>query len=214
MMRLLVATKNPGKLREFAAALIPAGLEVCGVDVLDDPTDVEESGATFEENARLKAEAFSLRTDLPVLADDSGLEVDALGGEPGVRSARYGGPGLDDEGRNRKVLRELGGVEPGRRTARFRCVLALARAGHTLATFEGVIEGRILDAPRGENGFGYDPLFFHEPSGCTTAELTTEQKQRVSHRGQAIAAFLAALGRGELTLADRDGGSRASGPAG
>jgi XTP/dITP diphosphohydrolase len=143
----------------------------------------------------LKAEAYSHRTDLPVLADDSGLEVDALGGAPGVHSARYGGPDLDDASRNAKLLEALRGTPPERRSARFRCALAVARAGSTLATFAGVIEGRILDAPRGTNGFGYDPLFFHPPSGCTTAELTTAAKQRVSHRGRAIAALLAAVHR-------------------
>ena len=133
-----------------------------------------------------------------MLADDSGLEVDALGGAPGVHSARYGGPGLDDAARNRKLLEALVGMKPEQRTARFRCVLALAERGVTLATFDGVIEGWILDAPRGENGFGYDPLFFHPPSGCTTAELSTEQKQRVSHRGQAIAALLNGPFLGEI----------------
>jgi XTP/dITP diphosphohydrolase len=194
MRRFLVATHNAGKVRELSAALEAEGIDVVGFDALEvEPPQIEETGATFEENARLKAEGSSLVTDLTVLADDSGLEVDALGGDPGVHSARYGGPGLDDEGRNRKVLEALEGVEPERRTGRFRCVLAVARQGITLASFEGVIEGRILDAPRGENGFGYDPLFFHPPSGCTTAELTTAEKQRVSHRGKAIAALLEAL---------------------
>ena len=192
MDRLLVATLNPGKVREFDEALIPGGIEVCGLDTLNDMTPIEETGDTFEANARQKAEGYSLRTELLVLADDSGLEVDALGGEPGVNSARYGGEGNDD-GRNRLVLERLREVtDPEARTARFRCVLAVARAGRTLATFEGVIEGRILDEPAGDNGFGYDPLFFHPESGCTTAQLTTAQKRRVSHRGQAIAAFLEA----------------------
>jgi len=201
MKRLLVATMNPGKVREFAGALIPAGLEVVGLDSLADGAEVPETGNTFEANARLKAEGYSLRTDLPVLADDSGLEVDALGGEPGVYSARYGGDDLDDDGRNRLVLAKLAATrDPESRTARFRCVLALARAGQTLATFNGVIEGQILEEPRGKNGFGYDPLFFHPPSGCTTAELNPEQKHRVSHRGQAIDAFLAALRAGDPRL--------------
>jgi XTP/dITP diphosphohydrolase len=202
MKRLLVATFNPGKIREISAALARTGIEVCGLDSLEDCPAVEETGATFEANARLKAEGYSRRTDLPVLADDSGLEVDALDGAPGVHSARYGGSKLPDEERNRKLLAELEHVEPDRRTARFRCVLALARKGRTLATFEGVIEGRLLHAPRGHNGFGYDPLFFHPESGCTTAELTTEEKQRVSHRGQAIAALLEALRQGDPRLAE------------
>ena len=185
--RLLVASGNSGKVREFAAALGADGFEVCGLEQLDDRTEVEETGETFDANARLKAEGYSLRTDLLVLADDSGIEVDALDGAPGVQSARYGGPDLDDDGRNRLLLEELAGIPDDQRTARFRCVLALARDGQTLATFDGVIEGRINHAPAGENGFGYDPLFFHPPSGCTTAELSTEAKRRVSHRGAAIA---------------------------
>jgi len=202
MRRLLVATLNPGKVRELAQALIPEGLEVYGLDSLEDSTPVEETGATFEENARLKAEGYSRRTSMPVLADDSGLEVDALDGAPGVQSARYGGPELDDAARNRLLVRELRGItDPRRRGARFRCVLALGHGGITQATFAGVVEGRILDAPRGENGFGYDPLFFHPPSGCTTAELSPAAKQRISHRGQAIAAFLEALRGGDSRLA-------------
>jgi XTP/dITP diphosphohydrolase len=119
-----------------------------------------------------------------------------------VHSARYGGPDLGDSARNRKLLQALEAVKPEHRTARFRCVLALARAGRTLATFQGTVEGRLLDEPRGDNGFGYDPLFFHPPSGCTTAQLTTAAKQRISHRGQAIAAFLEALQRDDPRLAD------------
>jgi XTP/dITP diphosphohydrolase len=201
MKRVLVATQNAGKVKEIGAALAPTGIEAYGVDVLDDQADVEETGTTFEANAKLKAEAYSLRCVMPVLADDSGLEVDALDGAPGVYSARYGGPDLDDQGRNAKLLEELRGLPPEQRTARFRCVLAVAQAGKTLATFEGVVEGRILDEPRGEGGFGYDPLFFHEPSGCTTAELSMTEKQKISHRGQAIAALLEALEAGDPRLA-------------
>jgi len=201
MTRILVATTNPGKLREVAEALAGAGLEVVGLDHLADRTEVAEHGSTFEANARLKAEAYSHRTDLPVLAEDSGLQVDALGGAPGIHSARYGGPGLDDAARNRRLLAALAGIPHDRRTARFRAALAVARAGTTLAVFSGTVEGRILDAPRGTHGFGYDPLFFHPPSGCTTAELTVAQKRLVSHRGQALAAFLAALAARDRRLA-------------
>ena len=193
MKRVVVATGNPGKLREFAVALAEAGIEVLGLDALDERPEVEETGETFEANARLKAEAYSRHTDLPVLADDSGLEVDALGGEPGVRSARYGGPALDDAGRLGKVLENLRGVPAAQRTARFRCVLAMARHGRTLAVFHGTAEGRILDAPRGENGFGYDPVFYDEDAGRTFAELSREEKQARSHRGAAIRAFLRSL---------------------
>jgi XTP/dITP diphosphohydrolase len=196
--RILIATRNPGKVREFALALEPEGFDVVGMDALDDSGEIEETGETFEANARLKAEGYSTRTDMLVLADDSGIEVDALDGAPGVQSARYGGPGLDDEGRTRWLLQELEGVPDERRTARFRCVLALAREGKTLATFDGVIEGRINHGPEGKNGFGYDPVFFHPPSGCTTAQLTPAEKQKISHRGQAIAALLEALSSGEL----------------
>jgi XTP/dITP diphosphohydrolase len=184
--RLLVATGNPGKLREFAAALGEAGVEVVGMDALSDRSEVEESGATFEENARRKAEAYSLRTDLPVLADDSGLDVDALGGRPGVMSARLGGPAMSDAARCRAVLKGLVDVPDAERTARFRCVIALARRGRTLATYEGVVEGLILREMRGAGGFGYDPIFFHPPSGKTFAEMSVEEKQRLSHRGAAL----------------------------
>ena len=203
MNRLLVATLNPGKIREFAHALTAEGIEVVGLDSLGKIDPVEETGETFEANARLKAEAYSRHTELPVLADDSGIEVDALGGAPGVQSARFGGPGLDDDGRNRLLVEELSSVtDPARRTGRFRCVLALAREGQTVATFEGVVEGRILGELRGTNGFGYDPLFFHPRSGCTTAELSPTAKQAISHRGEAIAALLQAIRGGDPRLAD------------
>jgi XTP/dITP diphosphohydrolase len=183
---IVVATGNPGKIRECAAVLGPAGFTVYGPDALSDASPVAETGATFEANAKLKAEAYSLRTPHPVLADDSGIEVDALGGAPGVHSARYGGPDLTDPERCAKLLEALAGTPDGRRTARFRCVLALARNGRTLGTFDGVVEGTILRAPRGRNGFGYDPIFFHAPSGRAFAELTRAEKELVSHRGQAL----------------------------
>jgi len=190
--RLVVATMNPGKVREFAAALIPAGLEIVGLDYLSVVSAVEETGVTFEENARLKADHYSTKTDLPVLAEDSGIEVDALGGEPGVYSARYGGAGLNDVDRNLKLLEALRGVEAERRSARYRSVIAVAREGATLAIFDGVVEGRILEEPRGDQGFGYDPIFFHEEAGCF-GELSTSEKERWSHRGQAIREFLGAV---------------------
>jgi XTP/dITP diphosphohydrolase len=202
MKRLLVATLNPRKIRAFAHALTAEGIEVVGLESLGEVEPVEETGETFEANARLKAEAYSRHTGLPVLADDSGIEVDALDGAPGVQSARFGGPGLDDDGRNRLLVEKLSSVtDPARRTGRFRCVLALAQAGRTAATFEGVVEGRILEEPRGSDGFGYDPLFFHPPSGCTTAELTPTAKQAISHRGEAIAALLRAIRDGDPRLA-------------
>jgi XTP/dITP diphosphohydrolase len=183
---IVVATGNPGKLRECAAVLAPAGFTVLGLEELSDTTPVEETGSTFEANARLKAEGYSLRTPHLVLADDSGLEVDALGGAPGVLSARYGGPDLTDPERCTAVLDALKNTPDGSRAARFRCVLALAREGRTLGTFAGVVEGTILRAPRGANGFGYDPIFFHPPSGRAFGELTRAEKELVSHRGLAL----------------------------
>lgn len=200
MRRVVVATGNPGKLREFRAALASEGVEVLDLSTLDEPPEVEETGVTFEQNARIKAEAYSRATDLPVLAEDSGLEVDALGGEPGVRSARYGDAGLDDAGRVRLLLHNLEGVPDQRRTARFRCLLAAARAGRVLATFEGVAEGRIARAPRGQSGFGYDPVFFHPSLGRTFAEVSRQTKQELSHRGQAIRRLLDAVRDGTLDL--------------
>jgi XTP/dITP diphosphohydrolase len=185
-MVLVLATGNPGKVRECAAVLTPAGYEVLGLEALQDQTPIEETGATFEANAKLKAEGYSRRTPHLVLADDSGLEVDALNGEPGVLSARYGGPGLTDDDRCTEVLRALASTPDGQRTARFRCVLAVAKDGRTLATYEGAVEGTILRAPRGTNGFGYDPIFFRAASGRSFAELTLAEKQAVSHRGIAL----------------------------
>jgi XTP/dITP diphosphohydrolase len=199
--RIVVATSNPAKIAEIGAALAEVGVEVLGFDGLSPGAPVEETGSTFEENARIKAEAYSLRTELPVLADDSGIEVDALNGAPGVQSARYGGPEVDDPGRNRLLLDSLRGVPSERRTARFRCVLAVARNGRTLAVFHGVVEGRIAEEPRGANGFGYDPIFFHEGIGTTFGEIGRREKQALSHRGQAIARFLEAVRSGSLKLA-------------
>lgn len=198
-MRLLVATANPGKVREFETGLQRHGIEVVGLSALSDATSVEETGATFLDNAILKAEAFSRRTDLPVLADDSGLEVDALEGRPGVLSARFGGPHLSDAARCRAVLKGLIDVPDERRTARFRCVLALARGGRTLSTHEGSVEGRILRELRGKNGFGYDPIFLYPEAGRTFAELSVEEKEVVSHRGRALASLARALAEGLLS---------------
>ena len=198
-MKLLVATANQGKLREVEAALAPLGIDVVGLSALSDATPVEETGATFLENAKLKAEVYSRRTDLPVLADDSGLEVDALEGRPGVLSARFGGPQLSDVARCKAVLKGLVDVPEEARTARFQCVLAVARGGRTLATFEGAAEGRILRELRGKNGFGYDPIFLQAESGRTFAEMTPEEKDAVSHRGRALAALARALPHGLLS---------------
>ena len=153
----------------------------------------EETAETYEGNALLKARAaLSLGADV-VLADDSGLEVDALGGAPGVHSARFGGPELDDAGRTALLLERLRGVPPDRRTARFRCVIALVDSAGAVRTVEGLVEGRIAETPRGRGGFGYDPVFFHPGLGRTFGELTDSDKARVSHRGLAARAARALL---------------------
>jgi XTP/dITP diphosphohydrolase len=198
MKPVLIATSNPGKLRDFAAAAARFGVEIAGMPSFANLPPVVEDGATFEANARKKAEAYSRYVPGEiVLADDSGLEVDALGGAPGVHSARYAAdqPHLadentDDEANNARLLRELRNVPPARRTGRFICVIAAARDGKTLKTFRGEAEGMILNAPRGNQGFGYDPLFFFPAIGKTFAELSPEEKSKYSHRGAAFRKFL------------------------
>ncbi len=198
MRRILVATSNPGKIRDFLGAARVHDVEL---DLLPDYRKIEppvEDGDTFEANARIKAEYYSrLVSGQLVLADDSGLEVDALGGAPGVRSARYAtdetgytGEDIDDRN-NALVLERLENVPEERRSGRFVCVLALARAGKTIATFSGTAEGRILRELRGAHGFGYDPMFFFPEIGKTFAELSAEEKSHYSHRGEAFRKFLA-----------------------
>jgi XTP/dITP diphosphohydrolase len=184
--RLVLATDNPGKLRELVALLgsrweiLPQGQ--FGVE------SAAETGTTFLANALLKARHAVTCTGLPSLADDSGLEVDALGGAPGVHSARYAGPGASDADNNARLLAALAGVPPDRRSARYRCVLVLVRAPGDPAPLvaEGVWEGAIAEAPRGSGGFGYDPLFVDGASGLTGAELDSARKNAISHRGQAL----------------------------
>ena len=196
---VLLATSNPGKLRDFAAAAAPFGITIANIPHFSSLPEVVEDGSTFEENARKKAESYSLAVPGElVLADDSGLEIDALGGAPGVHSARYAAAephtaecNTDDEANNARVLRELTGVPEQKRTARFICVLAVARDGQTLHTCRGAAEGVILDAPRGRNGFGYDPLFYFPQIGKTFAELSAIEKAQHSHRGAAFREFLA-----------------------
>jgi XTP/dITP diphosphohydrolase len=198
MRRILIATSNPGKLRDFAGAASPHGIEIASVSNFASLPEVKEDGDTFEANARKKAEHYSrYATGEIVLADDSGLEVDALGGAPGVHSARYAAeqPHLltnntDDQANNARLLRELKKVPPENRTGRFVCVIAAARDGETLAVFRGQAEGIILDHPRGSNGFGYDPLFYFPQIQKTFAELTTEEKASHSHRGLAFRKFI------------------------
>jgi XTP/dITP diphosphohydrolase len=203
MRRILIATSNTGKLRDFAGAAAAHGIEIAGLPAFSSLPPVVEDGLTFEANARKKAEAYSRHAAGEiVVADDSGIEVDALNGAPGVHSARYAAPDLhgkephladantDDDANNARVLRELKGVAPEKRAGRFVCVLAAARDGKTLATFRGTAEGVILDAPRGTNGFGYDPLFYFPQIGKTFAELSAEEKSKYSHRGAALRKFL------------------------
>ena len=193
MRRVLIATSNPGKLRDFAGAAAAHGITVASLPDFDSLPGVREDGATFEANARKKAEHYSrFAPGEIVLADDSGLEVDSLGGAPGVHSARYAATSpegnADDRANNVRLLHELSHAAD--RTARFVCVIAAARDGHTLSTFRGEARGRILDAPRGAGGFGYDPLFFFPALDKTFAELTAEEKAGVSHRGAALRKFL------------------------
>ena len=198
MRKILIATSNPGKLRDFAGAALRYGVEVAGIPDFSSLPSVVEDGLTFEANARKKAEAYSRYVPgETVVADDSGLEIDALHGAPGVHSARYAAdePGkadsnTDDHANNTRVLRELKGVPSTQRTGRFVCVLTAARDGKTLATFRGLAEGVILDAPRGTNGFGYDPLFYFPEIKKTFAELNAEEKSKYSHRGAAFRGLL------------------------
>ena len=207
MKRVLVATSNPGKIRDLIGAASAHNVSIGTLPGFAALPEVIEDGATFEANARKKAEHYSKYAEGElVIADDSGLEVDALGGAPGVRSARYaedeksgiaeqrGAPELApnscDEANNARLLRELHEVPDEFRTARFVCVIAVARNGHALAAFHGRAEGLILRSPRGSNGFGYDPLFSFAEIGKTFAELTAEEKSRYSHRGAAFRQFL------------------------
>jgi len=183
---LYCATTNPGKLREFRMAL-DARFEVDTLPGLAGIPPCEETGATFEENAIQKARYYSTYCGEYLLVDDSGLEVDALGGEPGVYSARFAGPDATDEANNRLVLDRMRGVRD--RAARFVCVVALAREGRLIRTFRGEVEGCLLEEPRGASGFGYDPLFFYPPFGCTFGEAPIERKMEVSHRAAALGAM-------------------------
>lgn len=182
---LVVATHNRGKSREISDFLADFPVELRDLNDFGPIPEPVEDGKTFEENAYKKASFTAKILGLPVLADDSGLEVEALGGEPGVYSARYAGPKASDEENNAKLLGHLAGI--GERKARFHCVLSLAVPSGPALTYEAVCEGVILESPRGVNGFGYDPLFLYTPENRTFAEMTLEEKSRVSHRGKALA---------------------------
>jgi len=185
---LVLATLNPAKGRELVALLGAVPFEIRLLADVPGARLPEETGATYAENALAKARTAAELTGALALGDDSGLEVDALDGAPGLYTARFGGPGLDDQGRRELLLERLRGVPPARRTARFRCVIALAGPARAEKVVEGVAEGVIAEAPRGSGGFGYDPVFFYPPLGRTFAELSDEEKARVSHRGLALAA--------------------------
>ena len=185
---VLVSTRNAHKLVEIRQILGPS-FELLDLSCVPALGEVEETGTTFEENAALKALAASAHFDGWVLADDSGLEVDALGGAPGVYSARFSGKGANDVTNRAFLLEKLATVPADQRSARFRCVIALARGGEVLGHFSGAVEGAIIQSEKGEGGFGYDPLFVPEGFGETFAELGAETKNRLSHRGRALAAL-------------------------
>jgi len=186
-MRLLIATNNVGKVREYAELLAGSGFALCQLADVGLDNEVEETGETFTENACLKARAYGQASGLLTLADDSGLEVDVLGGSPGVYSARYAGPGASDADRIRKLLAALDGVSWEKRKADFCCVIALSWPDGRLETFEGRCDGVIAFEPKGTNGFGFDPVFYMPEHHCTMAELPTDIKNRISHRGRAAA---------------------------
>lgn len=183
--KLLIATRNPGKLEEYRELFAALPLELTTLDREEIELEVEESGESFEENAVLKARTYARLSGLPTLADDSGLEVMALHGEPGVRSARYAGPGASDVDRYRLLLERLKDVPWEKRQARFRCVIAIATPEGALHTVQGQVTGYIAFEPRGQHGFGYDPVFYLPRFGKTMAELPPEVKNRISHRADA-----------------------------
>ena len=190
-MKYVLATHNPGKLKEMGAILARFGVEVVSPKDLGLTVDVEETGATFAENAMLKAKAICDAAGLPAIADDSGLCVDALNGGPGVYSARYGGEGLDDRGRYMLLLNSMRGQTT--RAAHFACAIACAFPNGDTLTAEGRCDGTIAFAPMGEGGFGYDPVFFVPERAKTFGQLTAEEKSAISHRGRALESFVGKL---------------------
>lgn len=194
---LLLATTNHGKARELRRGLGSAPVRVVTLDDLGISAEFPETGSTFAENARGKSLFYSLLTGLPTLADDSGLEIEALEGAPGVYSARFSGPGPTDARNIRKVLRAIEGVPESARAARFVCSMALSQNGRVLKMTRGTVRGRIIFAPRGTSGFGYDPIFYYRPFGRTFGELTDEEKQSISHRGRALGLMIAFIEKAE-----------------
>ncbi|UPV77990.1 XTP/dITP diphosphatase [Bacillus rugosus] len=186
MKEAIIATHNPGKVKEFKEILEPKGYDVKSLAEIGFTEEIEETGHTFEENAILKAEVVAKAVNKMVIADDSGLSIDNLGGRPGVYSARYAGEQKDDQANIDKVLSELKGIEKEQRTARFRCALAVSIPGEETKTVEGHVEGYIAEEPRGEYGFGYDPIFIVKDKDKTMAELTSDEKNKISHRADAL----------------------------
>lgn len=193
--KVVLATRNKGKVREMERLFAPLGWEIVSLDQFPEAPEVVEDGDTFAANASKKAVAMAEALGLPAIADDSGLEVDALGGRPGVYSARYAGEQATDEANWRKLLTELASVPMEKRTARFRCVLAYVEPGREPITASGSCEGVILRAPAGSNGFGYDPVFFLPERMCTMAQLEPEVKNKLSHRAKAMENLLAQIRR-------------------
>lgn len=194
MTTIVLASNNPGKVREFAALLADHRIRIVPQSEYDVP-EADETGLSFVENAILKARHAALLTGLPAIADDSGLEVDALNGAPGIYSARFAGKGAGDQANLEKLLADLEDVPEGQRAARFQCLMVYMRHANdpTPLICQGTWEGRILFAPRGSQGFGYDPVFFVPTHGCASAELPPEVKNTLSHRGQALRRLIAAL---------------------
>ena len=191
MKKILFGSKNKGKIQEFQEAFEDSQIEILSLNDFPDCPDAPETGNSFEENASQKALFYQKFTGLPSLADDSGIEVDALGGAPGIYSARYAGEPANDLANNRKLLENLEGIPSEKRTGRFVCVLALAKNGQIVQLSRGTADGIVLEAPRGENGFGYDPLFFVPNLKKTMAELSITEKRQISHRGEALRKFVA-----------------------
>ena len=189
-MRVVLASKNPHKLVEISKITEKFDMELVLQSELGIDLDVEENGTTFEENSLIKAKAVMEATGLPALADDSGIMVDALGGEPGIYSARYGfDESLDDHGRMMLLLKNTEHVPDGQRQAKFVCVITMITPDGKTIQARGEVHGELTREPKGENGFGYDPIFYYPPAGCTTAQLPSEEKNQVSHRGKALRVF-------------------------
>lgn len=193
-MKVVIASNNANKLREMKAILSPLGWEILSQKEAGVHVEPEENGTTFEENSLIKARAVMEETGLPAIADDSGVAVDALGGEPGVYSARYGGDACgDDKARNRLLIKNMDAVPEGKRTGRFVSVITMASPDGSVVSARGELPGEILREEQGDGGFGYDPLFYIPGEGCTMAELTAERKNEISHRAVALRKFVKQL---------------------